>query len=552
MLNRSITSVFLFSILAAACGGADDSAGAGAGAGELAIDDSEVVKADPGKADSSYQAVFVDFAFDAELHTQWASRPEAQIEDQLLYTIGQLNGERAVGRLDKLVLTDIQTEELSEGGSKISYHATLLVAWNKRSTVPAEYTLRLPLDVSYQGQQAFTDKYSHDCVDYGAHDVTSGSMWYYYRPGRSGCDLDGVDVIDAVATVSPSPTQTTGKYPEYDMIWEDGVLNVVAVFGKYEDGATSGDAGVSAYQRFHSDLSRKLQDQVVVVTPDGLPSTVGVDHPEISYEATLDADHKVVVTAMLVDNIRTAGPEFDARYAELSKTADLLAYNGHAGLGANIKAMARKGSWVQGQYVVVFMNGCDTYAYVDTALFDAHAAVNPDDPAGTKHVDIVTNAMPSFFRSMAEATLAIVDGFLDHAEPQTYEQIFRDVDSSQVILVSGEEDNTYVPGDDPEEPVDEAWAGLSEEGTVAKDEEMHFATPVLPAGAYVFKMTGTSDADLYVRTGKAPTTSKYDCRPYKTGSAETCTLELPAAGMIHGMIRGYASSSNYELVAAPR
>ena len=38
---------------------------------------------------------------------------------------------------------------------------------------------------------------------------------------------------------------TTGKYPEYDKVWEDGTLRVVAIFGKYEDGATtSSDAGI--------------------------------------------------------------------------------------------------------------------------------------------------------------------------------------------------------------------------------------------------------------------------------------------------------------------
>ena len=46
------------------------------------------------------------------------------------------------------------------------------------------------------------------------------------------------------------------------------------------------------------------------------------------------------------------------------------------------------------------MNGCDTYAYIDSALADAHSEVNPDDPDGTKYLDIVANAMPSLFISM--------------------------------------------------------------------------------------------------------------------------------------------------------
>src|SRR5690606_16855475 len=97
----------------------------------------------------------------------------------------------------------------------------------------------------------FTSKYMASCVGGGAHDVTSGSMWYYYRPRRSSCALDPADVVETTATVSLSSVATTGKFPEYDQVWADGVLRVVAIFGKNEDGATaSWDAGIAAYNRF--------------------------------------------------------------------------------------------------------------------------------------------------------------------------------------------------------------------------------------------------------------------------------------------------------------
>ena len=61
-------------------------------------------------------------------------------------------------------------------------------------------------------------------------------------------------------------------------------------------------------------------------------------------------------------------------------------------------------------------------------------------------------------------------------------------------------------------------------------------------------MTGTGDADLYVRRGSAPNTTTFDCRPYATGSSETCNVNLSAPGVIHVMVRGYANSSTFELV----
>jgi hypothetical protein len=59
---------------------------------------------------------------------------------------------------------------------------------------------------------------------------------------------------------------------------------------------------------------------------------------------------------------------------------------------------------------------------------------------------------------------------------------------------------------------------------------------------------GTGDADLYVKKGSAPTTSSYDCRPYRTGNAETCSFSA-ASGTYYIKVRGYTSFSGVSLVA---
>lgn len=92
-----------------------------------------------------------------------------------------------------------------------------------------------------------------------------------------------------------------------------------------------------------------------------------------------------------------------------------------------------------------------------------------------------------------------------------------------------------------------AWEGLQESGTVTRDQEVRFATPELAAGSYRFEMTGTADADLYVRRGSAPNTTTFDCRPYASGSAESCSVTLSQPSVVHVMVRGYAASSSFEL-----
>jgi hypothetical protein len=187
------------------------------------------------------------------------------------------------------------------------------------------------------------------------------------------------------------------------------------------------------------------------------------------------------------------------------------------------------------------MNGCDTFAYIDDALFNSHKAVNPDDTTGFKYIDIVNNAMPAFFHSMAGASMSMFRGLLNFNEPKTYEQIFRNVDRSQVVLVAGEQDNQFTPGGGG---TPTAWAGLTDAGSVKRGESKKFSTPTLEAGRYTFAITGSGgDADLYVRVGKAPTTNTFDCRPFKTGSNESCTVTLAQPAPIHVMVNGFSSTA---------
>ncbi|MCA9557859.1 MAG: hypothetical protein KC583_04765, partial [Myxococcales bacterium] len=194
-------------LFAAGCG--EDSTTTPGPNGELAVGAGDVTKVEPGKEDSSAEAIVLDMKFEGALVTDQGWNAKSQIEDQLLYTIGHLNGSKAVGRLDKVELTDVKTAPL-DGRTEVTYTASLQVAWQKGQGVPTEYTFTLPRDVSYGGLKTFADTYGHDCVDYGAHDVDSGSMWYYYRPARGGCDLADADVVVTTATVTVSPVNTTG------------------------------------------------------------------------------------------------------------------------------------------------------------------------------------------------------------------------------------------------------------------------------------------------------------------------------------------------------
>ncbi len=534
MMNRFASTTFTFALaaLAAPLVGCVDDAD---------LYDGETVKSDDGKTDSSDLAVFVDAEWDGTLVTDFSFDDQSTVQSQLFYTVGQLNGMNSVGRIDKAVISNIVKSTVN-GRTQIKYKAKLLVAWGNKANVPASIEMKLPRDVSSSGQQAFADKYKTSCVDGSAHDVDSGSMFYYFRPKASGCTIAAADVNTVTATFSPSPVQTTGKFPEYTKIWEDNKLEVVAIFGKNEDGATaSSDAGIAAYNRFVSTMKAELSTRGLTTLPATLPASPGVSAPDIEFNATLPGGKTIRVVALLTDNVRVGlqQPAFRARYETLSTRADFIVYNGHAGLGTNVRAMAAAGKWVAGQYVVIQMNGCDTFAYIDDALFRAHKLINPDDTTGFKYVDIVNNAMPAFFHELSNTTMAMFRGLAAHDAPKTYEQMFRNIDSDQVVLVSGEQDNVFTPGGGGQ-PL--PWAGLTDSGTVARNAQKTWATPTIAAGTYEFTITGTNDADLYVRVGTAPTTTTFDCRPYKTGSAESCRVTLAQPSTVHVMVRGYSTA----------
>jgi len=73
----------------------------------------------------------------------------------------------------------------------------------------------------------------------------------------------------------------------------------------------------------------------------------------------------------------------------------------------------------------------------------------------------------------------------------------------------------------------------------------------LPAGMTSLNVTmsgGTGDADLYVRQGSQPTESSYDCRPYRSGNNETCSIDNPGSGRWYISLQGYQTYSGVDLL----
>lgn len=82
-------------------------------------------------------------------------------------------------------------------------------------------------------------------------------------------------------------------------------------------------------------------------------------------------------------------------------------------------------------------------------------------------------------------------------------------------------------------------------GSVSQGQWKHYAAiTVQPGTPFEVDMTGSGDPDLYVRFGAQPTSSSYNCRPYRSGATESCSLTVPSGvTTAYVSVYGYTSGS---------
>lgn len=95
--------------------------------------------------------------------------------------------------------------------------------------------------------------------------------------------------------------------------------------------------------------------------------------------------------------------------------------------------------------------------------------------------------------------------------------------------------------------------GVALSGQAAASGAVLNYTVDIPAGArnlVIASSGGSGDADLYVKFGSAPSTSTYDCRPYKSGNNESCSFATTKTGKYYVQLRGYAAFSGVSIKAS--
>lgn len=389
---------------------------------------------------TSKDGKILDFTFDAEVVTSANTDARTAVVSQLMYAQGILTTARhGNGHIGNVKLT--VASETAEGAKKrIKYTASLPVAWPARTELPKSYELALPLDTT--GFYDFNAKYDGKC---GRNEYGVDTFWHDWNPKASGCTIDEADVVRAkAADIKAHAKETSDKFPEYTEMWKDGRLDVVAIFGIITSNTPS-DYGYGEARRFLEGAKGKLKD--AKVTEDAKSASI-LQQQTLTGKATIGGvDKDVSVTVIVVQELQSVRADFDTTYDVLSEKADLILYNGHAGLGKNVNALARKGKVAKDKYQLVLMNGCQTFAYLDTTIFDRRREANgaQNDPDGTRFLDIMGNALPGYANNLASMSSTLFAAAVTPEKPQSYRQLMETMPASHIVVVFGEEDNRFAP-----------------------------------------------------------------------------------------------------------
>lgn len=394
---------------------------------------------------TSNSADALDLVFDGEVIAAGDQPARVAILTQLQFLRGLLVNQAAANAQIAFATLSNIVEVKAEEGRRFRYRASVPVLWSKSEAMPETLKVSLPIDNS--AYEAFADKYEQTCTK---RDSAMTPFWHAFHPNRKGCNLNVRDVHTSLGRVLPSKQVTSGKYPEYDRMLADGRLEVVSLHGFLGDGDRAKDGGLREMEAVVAGVAKSLTNvsQTMLV----VPQDADADEEKAVYKASVTRgtavirgrEVKVQLTAMIASDFSGDDAERDRIYGGASEAADLIIYSGHSGYGSQIGSIERKTRTKANQYQVMFLDGCETFAYLGTSIHHRKRAQNGEarDPNGTRDFDVIANAMPAYsdggvtilslYRSMLKQTAS-------------YDVLLKGFSPQHLTAVFGEEDNAYRP-----------------------------------------------------------------------------------------------------------
>jgi hypothetical protein len=359
----------------------------------------------------------------------------AEIKQQLNYATGHLGHDAmSMIELERSLAVEITGVEAAGRDAEqdlfvVHYVARANFAWKRPadlSVLPSSYALILPMRADVRGLKDFAARYGPGC----GGSVDPNALWYYYNPTLAACALRQnpapLDVLRLPVALSISDRNTSGKKPEYGAVWSDGSLDVF-FFANNEQREGAVHAGERLIRLMEGAYGPPLYSSI---EPHGYYNWLSAAFAGPAGPINVQA------VDFLLGEIFQADMALTERIGHASAASDLVAYNGHAGLGAYVRAFTHLTRFTPERYYVYWINACRPYAYLDATLELAAQAANPNDSA-SRYLDLLSSTGIGVF-AQGEDVLDLIAVF--NSQTATFRELTARLPRGSPAVI-GEEDN---------------------------------------------------------------------------------------------------------------
>lgn len=358
----------------------------------------------------------------------------------------------------KIEFTDVQAGT-SSGRIKLIYRFTGRTVFDKGAFKPGPLVnvpIRLPLSPDLIYTQSLSVKNGEPfnyCTD--EHYNSEGDFWYFWDPKQKGCKLasDKKVVLNIKGQLKVIPN-SKNRYPNYKQLYgsngNDKTLQITLLIGYIDDlpNYKVGNTKDISYANFMT-IGRDLEKR-------GFTSMRDSDHYKDNFRITYSGREikganflrhyfstiqtedgrtlKVVVRMLLADtDIGSMDSTFHNFLVPAFEESDVLIYDGHSGLGANLDISSFPDvQFDKNKYQLFFFNGCSSYSYYNGMFFEAKG--------GTKNLDIVNSGLETSSDSVVRNANAFLRNIIS-GKLASYGTILHYLEQS-----NGIENGTYLTG----------------------------------------------------------------------------------------------------------
>jgi hypothetical protein len=281
------------------------------------------------------------------------------------------------------------------------------------------------------------------CTD--EHYNLEGDLFYFWDPDKKGCPLkdNTTDVLRVDGSLKRLQN-TASTYPEYDRLYKAEELNISVFLGYIDDEPSVSRTKDDGYLTY-VELIEKLEGLgYKIIEQKNFKRINYITKLEKTFRNQLGTIQKVIVSILLSDSsVGVSDETFVNYFSNALMTSQLVAYDGHSGLGGNLNYERFSSTKLPGFYQIFFFNGCSSYPYFNQMYFN-------QKPAGKKNLEVITAGLPTLTSTSTSNMMAFLDPFV-HGKINSYQTLMRGLErsngeeSTYLMGVNGDEDNIFKP-----------------------------------------------------------------------------------------------------------